>query len=155
MDGVLADFDKRVADLMRGKDEKKMTSDAFWDIIKREDHFFLNLDTTPYAKRLVSLAKMMCDDVQILTALPRNAVVPHAEQDKRDWVKKHFPDANLKFNIGPYSQDKWKHAKPGDVLIDDLKSNIIDWRNKGHGNGIIHSHYDYQSTVNKLILITA
>jgi hypothetical protein len=67
-------------------------------------------------------------------------------------VKKHF-GTELPVRIGPFSRDKWKHAKGGDVLVDDRPENIHDWVTKGGGHGILHT--DYKSTSNHLMKITA
>ena len=151
MDGVLADFDKRVNELFINYDYNEHDENRYWNLIKGANHFFLSLKPTSYAHSLVSLAKALCDDVQILTALPQNTVIEHAEEDKRAWINKYFPNQNLKFNIGPYSTDKWKHAKPGDILVDDRKSNIHDWKQLGKGLGILHNYFDFKTTAAELI----
>jgi uncharacterized protein YfaT (DUF1175 family) len=33
----------------------------------------------------------------------------------------------MKMDIGPFSHDKQKWCKPGDILIDDRPSNIEEW----------------------------
>jgi 5'(3')-deoxyribonucleotidase len=147
MDGVLADFDRFVLEKM-GRiffHEKGPEGDKeMWDFLTTVDHLYGQLEPTPYAFDLWTLANSFGANVEILTALPHTRHVPEAEQDKRDWMKKYFGE--VKFNIGPYSDDKWKHAKRGDILVDDRAANITAWINKGHGIGILHDYEDYPST---------
>jgi 5'(3')-deoxyribonucleotidase len=75
-------------------------------------------------------------NVEFLTALPSKTTMPEAEDDKTRWIKKYFP--TYKVNFGPFSTDKWKWCKPGDILIDDRVSNIEDWYEKGNGIAILY-----------------
>ena len=59
--------------------------------------------------------------------------------DKVCWAQEHFP--GIPVFLGPYSQDKWQHCRPGDILIDDRTSNCTEWENAGG-----HSHI-YKSWV--------
>jgi 5'(3')-deoxyribonucleotidase len=70
-----------------------------------------------------------------LTAVPKGNDVPWAFYDKVVWVQNYFPDIPVMF--GPFSKDKWQHCKPGDILIDDRKSNIAEWQAAG-GRPILH-----------------
>jgi hypothetical protein len=139
LDGVLADFDERVDLLIKRNRPGDLSDDEFYSTLAKDDHFFYNLKPTPYAFDLYDLATRVCDDVQILTALPSRATFESALLDKKRWVHKHF-GKNIKVNFGPYSSDKWKHAKPGDILVDDRPSNIIEWRRAG-GIGILHRNF--------------
>jgi 5'(3')-deoxyribonucleotidase len=84
-------------------------------------------------------------NVEILTAIPKSAKVPYARPDKEEWIRKHF-SKTINVRFGPYSQDKWKHAAPGDILIDDMPSNIESWVTRGRGIGILHNYYDFPKT---------
>lgn len=154
MDGVLADFDKYVIDNV-GRTFDHMTGpagdDAMWEFLKKVDHFYLQLEPTPYAFELWELAHSFGAEVEVLTALPRRAILPQAEQDKRDWIKKYFGDYDTLVRIGPYSKDKWKHCMHGDILVDDRADNIHDWTTKGEkGIGILHKYNNYPATAEKL-----
>jgi len=152
MDGVLADFDKFVHDNM-GRvfvhaDGPGADLDM-WNFLKSVPHMYLNLEPTPYCHELVEAAKALGAKVEILTAVPRRVVIEEANQDKIDWARKHLgPD--IKVNFGPYSGDKWKHAKPGDVLLDDRHSNIQEWINHGMGFGILHEYKDHTRSLSAL-----
>lgn len=150
MDGVLADFDEMIDRILYSKNSLKESQLIFWDEVDKVDHFFFKLKPTPYAVKLYNLARKVCNNVQILTALPADHVVKHARQDKENWIKKYI-DQNVKVNFGPYSKDKWKHSNPGDILIDDRRSNILDWEHKGHGIGIVHYTHDYPRTERLLL----
>ena len=148
MDRVLADYDKYVAEVV-DKSIIEKGGDALYQELKKIPHLYLNLDTTPYAYRLWTLANALADNVELLTALPSSVVVEHARQDKIDWAKKHL-GADVVVNFGPYSKDKWKHARPGDILIDDRADNIQSWIDKGNGVGIVHIPGDYERTAGLL-----
>lgn len=152
LDGVLADFDAFIqANMGKIYPQNDKTDDTdMWDFINKVDRFFYRLKPTPYAYRLFNLALSHADNVEILTALPsKKGVTPTARQDKIDWVRKHFT-STIPVNFGPYSKDKWKHARPGDILIDDRHDNIASW-NKAGGIGILHSYYNFDATVSNLL----
>lgn len=145
MDGVVADFDKFALQNLTPRDLKLKN----WsEQLSKIDHFFLKLAPTPYARKLFNLAKSVADDVQFLTALPSKGHWPHAMEDKTQWARKHFGD-DVQVNFGPYSKDKWKHAAPGDILIDDRPDNIAQWNSVG-GNGILHHYENYDRTAQLL-----
>jgi hypothetical protein len=92
-------------------------------------------------------------NVEFLTAIPRRSSIASAETDKREWIAKYFgPDTKVR--IGPYSADKWKHAKAGDILVDDRGDNIQSWINKGFGIGIFHEYDKYDHTASRMIAMT-
>ena len=149
MDGVVADFDAFVLKhLGRTFDHAAGPgSDAeMWNFLTTVPNMYANLEMTPYAKELVEMVRETGLRFRFLTAIPRRTSMPSAENDKREWVEKHFPGVPM--IIGPYSADKWKHAFPGDILIDDRKDNIQDWRSKGKGVGILHVYDDFENTKN-------
>lgn len=157
MDGVLADFDAYLIEHM-GRTFPHMTGPIgdreMWDFLKKVDHLYLKLEPTPYAFQLWDLAHSFGSNVEILTALPRRTSLPTAEQDKKDWIKKYFSNT-INVRIGPYSRDKWKHANPGDILVDDRPDNIEDWEEKGNGIGILHHYLDYPRTERLLRALAA
>ncbi len=154
MDGVLADFDKFVLENL-GRPWDYTSTDLekddieMWDFLKNVQHLYLNLDPTPYAHELWDHVNSFGVNVEILTAIPRRTYIAEAEQDKKDWVEKHL-GSGIKFNIGPYSQDKWRHASPGDILVDDRLDNIQAWINHGFGIGIRHPYTDHHYTMERL-----
>lgn len=153
MDGVVADFDKFVLqNLGRTFDHASGpgADDEMWNFLKTVDRLYLQLEPTVYAFDLWEMVNTFSPNVEFLTAIPRRTALPGAEADKREWIAKYF-GPSAKVRIGPYSADKWKHAKAGDILIDDRQDNINDWTTKASGIGILHKYEDYDNTV-KLFL---
>lgn len=153
MDGVLADFDGFVLENIgrvfineNGPDEN---DDEMWKFLCSTPHMYLQLKPTSYAFELVETVQSLVPNVEILTAIPRRHHLPEAQQDKIDWTLKYF-GPSLKVNFGPYSADKWHHAKQGDILIDDRASNIREWINHGMGFGILHNYHDHRPTIETL-----
>lgn len=140
MDEVIANFKKRAKEVL-GTEKFNGTQEE-WDKLKEQPHIYAELEKLEDADHLVAevkkLAKTYGYDVQILTAIPRMTTMPHAEVDKRKWIEKHFKGLHVK--IGPFSRDKWKHAKDGDILIDDRKSNIKEWQKNAGQFAILHKN---------------
>lgn len=140
MDGVIADFDSKIEELV-GPNWKSLPEKQLWKFLEdNHQDFFSLLDKMPQGdqlwKGILDIAKKANYDVKILTAIPRRTSVPTAEKDKIDWFKKHYSTQH-EVKIGPFSHDKWKHVKtPQDILIDDRADNIRDWEEKGKGIGI-------------------
>ena len=156
MDGVVADFDQFVLENLGRTFDHKLGpggDDEMWNFLKSVPHLYRILKPTPYAHEIMDAAKATGSNVEMLTAIPRRTALPGAEQDKYDWMDEHFP--NVKVNIGPYSADKWKWAKPGHIIIDDRADNIKDWVEKGDGIGILHIYDNHQITLDNLKAITA
>lgn len=140
LDGVLADFDKR-ADQLLGPEHTYLATKEDWDILRQKDpEFFLNLDLMPSARELWKYVKELVEgsshDLKILTALPFRADWPEVKDHKRKWVRKHFCK-DIEVLFGPFSRDKQKHCKPGDILIDDREDNINAWNEAG-GIGVLY-----------------
>ena len=147
MDGVIADFDKFLFDKM-GRTFPHNIGPAedvlMWDFLQNVDRLYWHLPPTEYAFELMDMVLSTGANVEILTAIPRRTAILGAEKDKRDWMIKYFGNA-IKVNIGPFSKDKWKHAKAGDILIDDRPDNIDEWNAAG-GIGILHLYEDFNNT---------
>ena len=141
MDGVLVNLDAHIqetAGLAFGQHPAKQ----MWALLREHCHdMFRDAEPMPDAHELVRHVMGMRDRgfrVEILTAVPLFKSFPHAKAHKREWLQKHFPElAGPGFKIGPFSRDKWRHAKPGNILIDDRPMNIQQWRAAG-GIGILH-----------------
>lgn len=136
MDGVVADFDAFVLKHMgRTFPHSNGPSDkAMWDFLVSVEDLYFQLDPTPWVVELWEAIQKFGAKVEFLSAIPRRAAMPTAHDQKLRWLAKHkdlFGETPLR--IGPYSKDKWKHAKAGDILIDDRADNIADWQVKGGG----------------------
>ena len=152
MDGVVADFDAYVLKHLGrtfnhtagpGEDQE------MWDFLKTVPNLYAKLDLTPYAEKLMQTVHNSGLTYRFLTAIPRRTTMPTAQEDKIVWAEKYFPGVKVCF--GPYSRDKWKWAKAGDILIDDRADNIDDWITKGKGIGILHKYDDVTSTLEKFL----
>ena len=144
MDEVVADFKGYVKQLIGEScqsDGGRYPIDE-WIKITRDLRLYSKLPVKEGANDLVEWCQNYCnihsDNLFFLTALPRNNDVPLAAYDKVNWAAKYFP--NIPVIIGPYSNDKWKHCKKGDILIDDRISNCDEWKNVG-GYSFIYKNW--------------
>ena len=134
MDGVVADFDTYVGGVLGreiGWGTSQDLTDEEWVKLASVDRLYYHLPLMPDATKLVAYAKSLSTrfHVGFLTAIPRRTTIPSAYADKLAWVDKYFP--GMRMDIGPYSRDKQKWCTPGDILIDDRPSNIVEWSAAG------------------------
>ncbi len=135
MDGVLADFEKGIEDIIGGK-----FNDERWSELP--DDFFLKLEPMPDAQKLWDFIGKY--NPFILTAVPRSSRGPiskRAAKDKERFMKRWFgvrPD-----KMYPVMRaDKMRFAKDGrdgrpNLLIDDHSKNIAQFKAAG-GIGVHH-----------------
>jgi hypothetical protein len=144
LDGVLADFDGKVLEVTgRPSSSYKTETEklAAWEQLVTVDDLFGSLELLPGALDLWAHVNALGAPVKILTALPSLLAYPQAEAQKRRWVERHLgPEVTVLF--GPYAADKWRHAAPADILIDDQIDNVVQWISRGHGIGILHESVD-------------
>jgi hypothetical protein len=135
-DGVLADFDKRAYEIvgMNPREfEDRAGAGALWDRIFDTSDFFFSLDPMPDAYELVDAVRHL--KPIILTGAPENGRGLLAQSQKFRWRDKYFPELDM---IVCKSRDKIKHAKPGDVIVDDWEK----WRHfwvEGGGIWVLHT----------------
>ena len=134
MDGVVADFDTYVEGVLGreiGWGTSQDLTDDEWVKLASVDRLYYHLPLMPDATKLVAYAKSLSTrfHVGFLTAIPRRTTIPSAQADKQAWVDRYFP--GMKMDIGPFSRDKQKWCTPGDILIDDRPSNIVEWSAAG------------------------
>jgi 5'(3')-deoxyribonucleotidase len=149
MDGVLTDFsgdfikltkqlgeadvDERtdVPNNAAAKYEKAHGSEAFWDVVKGGGlKFWSDMTWNPGGKKLWKYISQY--DPQILTA-PSKRVYEDCVKGKKMWISRL---GNPRMHVR--SKDKKREfAGKNQILIDDLKSNISDWKASG-GIGIHH-----------------
>ncbi|WP_260482217.1 5' nucleotidase, NT5C type [Sphingomicrobium flavum] len=133
VDGVLADFDGGVRDLLgMGPDEYEARHGrgSFWKHLARADGFYANLDLLPGAMAMVDAVRHL--QPTLLTGLPMG---DWAAPQKRRWADRHFPDLKI---ITCMARDKWKYAAPGDVLVDDMVKARAPWKERASGVFIHH-----------------
>lgn len=150
MDGVLVDFDLFIKENL--SDQALRDDDVMWAELHAIPNVYQKMKPTPYAMQLwIAIASTNLPR-QILTAIPRKTSMPTAEADKKEWVLNHehsvFMGEVPEVFIGPHSKDKWRHCKPGDILIDDREDNCAAWETAG-GFAVCHSG-DIRATLQRL-----
>lgn len=144
MDGVLADFDRGVIELLgitphpQGESTKE-EDDYLYFKMQEVPHFYELLEPMDGAVEMFrTLYEKYGDRVEILTGIPKpKRGIIYAGEDKLKWVKKYLSD-DLVVNI-VLRKDKILFSNgPGDILIDDFSVNINEWEEAG-GTGIIHT----------------
>lgn len=140
MDGVYVDMDRFIRECLS---EGAQTDDAkMWSELSKIENVYRKMPATPYARKLWAAVKATGLNCEMLTAIPRVTTCPDAEADKKWWVQSRkdivFGGDSPVVKIGPYSRDKWRHCKPGDVLIDDRADNCASWETAG-GFAILHA----------------
>lgn len=140
MDGVVADWDRRVAEIIGHRlPSHSQWPDTDWRRMVQFQRFYWDLplmaDARYLVKRVEEIAQQHGYAVKFLTAVPGNNDFPHAFEDKIHWAAQYWPHIPVWF--GPYSQDKQMRSRPGDILIDDRPSNIEQWQARG-GWGILY-----------------
>jgi len=141
LDGVLADFETGFKKHTGRATSSFTSNNEFWKFAQTFDNLYADLPMMWDARYLMENVRDISREygytIEILTALPSVEKMPFAEINKRYWVKRHCPK-DWKFKTGPFAVDKQKHAKPGDILIDDKLRNIDQWIAAG-GIGIHHT----------------
>ena len=135
MDGVAADFDKKIVN-MYGKPFGRVASEEkinFWHYDFTPE-FFDQLEPAPDLNECIDeLWDLYQGNVRFLTALPlhRKDLAYQSAHFKMKWarerVKKPVP-----VTFGPFAIDKQNHcAGPKYHLLDDNAKNIKQWESKG------------------------
>lgn len=146
MDDVVADWFESAQQFLgqRYNQYHERIPQKDWDRLRAHSRFYRHLPVKEGAKDLVTYCQNLVDqglakEIRFLTALPRNDDMPWAVNDKVYWAQEHFP--GIPVFIGPYSDDKWKHCQPGDILIDDRTDNCMQWENAG-GHAHIYRNWE-------------
>ena len=143
MDGVITDFDtryKKYAGMMPSEYEKKFGKDKFWELDDAEGvAFWVWMPWLEDGKDYWNYIKDY--DVELLSSPSRSET---SRLGKRLWVRNNLPGIKLTL---AQAYNKRNYAAPNHILIDDRKSNIEQWRDKG-GIGILHT--SAADTINQL-----
>jgi len=135
MDGVLTDWEQAflnlgVTKLTGEKFEEKNGKAALWAVITKHGKldFWENMPWTEDGKKLWNYIKK--HKPTILTTPARNK---YSRDGKKLWIARELgKDVEYIFE-----KDKFKHANPQAILIDDFDTKINDWVNHD-GVGILH-----------------
>ena len=125
-DGVLADFDRGVRELLGLKPKAfiaKHGRAAFWKRLAKAPNFYGTLSEMPDARLLFNAVKHL--KPTILTGLPTGS---WAAPQKVEWALEHFPGVPI---ITCMARDKHKHMHPGDVLVDDRENHRAAYEASG------------------------
>ncbi|MCC2981343.1 hypothetical protein [Sphingomonas sp. IC4-52] len=131
-DGVLADFDRAATELLGlppRQFEKRFGLGEFWKRLARHSDFYGSLPLMPDAVALFDAVRHL--DPIILTGLPRGN---WAAPQKVRWAAEHFPGTRI---ITCLAADKRRHAREGDILVDDT----LKYRDLWTGAGGIFVHH--------------
>ena len=139
----MVDLDKAIKQLTGGmgfEDYVKIKGyDAMWSIINQNGSiWWATLPWTTDGKKLWNSIKNL--DTTILTAGSKRNSGDIAVIGKKEWCFKNL-DSNVPVIVTDNSRAKQQYAQPNYILIDDLESNINEWRAKG-GIGILHKTAD-------------
>jgi hypothetical protein len=144
MDDVVADWMGYARNyLKRNWEPGEMLPDTEWRRLKDDQRMYSKLPLKDRAYDLVDWCRSYCKannaELFFLSAIPHNNDMPWAVQDKVFWAQEYFPD--IPVFLGPYSHQKFMHCRnPGDILIDDRRSNIEEWVRAG-GRGHIYKDW--------------
>ena len=164
LDGVLADFARKVAEITNALpknelahiariDESIIDKRKMWRAINEYNShipFFLSLDKMCDADLLMGylMLNFPKEDIMILSA--SGTTPADAPEQKRAWVKRHFSEmfhGNILTEIVTKSSEKARFATPTTILIDDRAKSIDPWVDAG-GIGILHT--SSSSTIKEL-----
>jgi len=144
-DGVLADFDAGVKDLL-GMDvnrfEARHGRGEFWKRLARHGNFYGDLEEMPDAQLLFRAVKHL--KPTILTGLPLGK---WAAPQKERWAAEHFPGVPI---ITTMARQKHLHMEKGDVLVDDRENHRKLWEDAG---GIFIHHKSAELSLRALAKI--
>jgi 5'(3')-deoxyribonucleotidase len=141
-DGVLADFERAATELLRMPPrpfEKRHGLGEFWKRLARHPDFYGSLPLMPDAMELFEAVRHL--DPIILTGLPRG---DWAAPQKVRWAAEHFPGTRI---ITCLAADKRRHAREGDILVDDTLKYQALWNGAG---GIFVHHRNARESIEAL-----
>lgn len=141
-DGVLADFEAGATAVLGSAPsafQDRHGPGRFWRKLATAPDFYFSLPLMPDARELFDAVRHL--DPIILTGLPRGG---WAADQKVRWAAEHFPGTRI---ITTMARDKRDHAKPGDVLVDDMLKHRHLWEEVG---GVFVHHTSAADTIEQL-----
>lgn len=151
LDGVFADFEKKFQQVCGFKYHEN--PQLAWSMLDKIDNLFYTLEPLEGAKQMFDIIMDSGEEVKILTALPLpSGKLVTASDDKKRWVAE-FLDPNIEVICATNWRHKKKYCTPGDILVDDMHRNVLEWSQVG-GIGIVHTSTDSTlSTLRRLGVI--
>ena len=149
LDGVLVGLDKGIKQLTGGLSFKDYTAahsaDDMFNLINNNGSIWWA--TLPWTDDGKSLWDFIQDkNTTILTSGATKRAGELAGEGKKEWCHKNL-GATVPVIVVSKSVEKQQYAKPNHILIDDLDSNITQWKNKG---GIAIHHKNTPDTLTQL-----
>jgi len=141
LDGVLADYEGEYRRLTGGDPSEKGGVKA--KRFKDHPHFYRHLPLLPGAMKMWNFA--LPYHPKILSA--QSNYVKASRQDKHEWVEEHLHLSGPRVVVVNYPNDKYKHCKPGAILVDDNAKNCEEWEKAG---GVAIRHHDVDKTIKRL-----
>ena len=138
-DGVLADFEagaRAVLGAPADEYQDRYGPQRFWRKLAMAPDFYYSLPLMPDAEELFAAVRHL--EPIILTGLPRGN---WAADQKVRWASEHFPGTRI---ITTMARDKRDHARPGDVLVDDMVKHRHRWEAVG---GVFIHHTSARTTI--------
>ena len=153
MDGVLADFDRGVKDLLglspiNQADKTEAQDDEMFQAMRKTEHFYDRLEPMAGAEDMFHrIYDTFGDKCEILSGIPkaRRGIVT-AGEDKIRWVRRLL-SVQIVVNIVCREEKKNYCTGPDCILIDDFEKTIREWEALG-GTGIWH--HSAEDTLQKL-----
>jgi len=147
MDGVLANFDKGVQELLGlpRVDQGKRTEEEnarLHKAMREYDHFYDKLELLPNAKEMFNtIYGRFRERCEVLSGIPvPKKGIATAKDDKIAWMRRELSE-DIKMNIVLRSE-KVNYCTGKDcVLIDDFSKNIEEWEKAG-GTGILFTSWE-------------
>lgn len=142
MDGVLMDFVKHFEKHFNSSPrefEDKYGSALYWETIRSEENFYVNIPIMPDAHELIAEVRHLRPI--ILTGVPRGN---WAESQKVLSANIHFPGIPI---VTCKSEHKNMYCKGGDILIDDWDKYADKWQFNG---GIFIHHVSAKDSIRQL-----
>jgi 5'(3')-deoxyribonucleotidase len=147
MDGVLTDLVGKLAEL--SGQQFSSNGEAMRALVRMrknnpeaiESPFWASLNWTPNGKKVWEFIKPF--NPFILTGGVKGS---GAEKGKQEWVEREL---GLPPNRVFVTHQKYTHANPNAILIDDTPHQINNWTKHG-GIGILHSDANFQDTLRQL-----
>jgi len=136
LDGVIANFEKRYAELFGEVPERERRKDFRGNFGKFiDDNNFATLELMPNAMDLVNYLRMAPVPTHILSSTASPETHEAVKKQKLIWLQTH----GITFNpiLVPGKKHKQEYAKSDALIIDDTQSVIDDFRIKG-GHAIWH-----------------
>ena len=161
MDGVLANFEKMKKEIIKKHSLTEDQKQKIWNLIKQEKLFekLDVLENNSLIENIFELKKEYNFKLGILSSTARKENYDDFSQQKNNWLEKNDL---LKYLDNDYikfvnkKSDKKIYANSNSILIDDLESNCVEFKEKG-GKSILHLNSkdtlkELENILNKIIL---